>query len=252
MKVFLDIETAPSLAPTIREELAAKIGPPATYSKADSIATWNAEKKPALVEEAWRKTALDGSAGQIAVIGVAIDDGEIATYSIHEVDGFKGLDEFDAAATWSASEKTILEWFFSHLYSAYDPSQDRLPTFIGHNLTAFDLRFIWQRAVINGVQPPAMLPVNPAAWSDRIYDTMTEWAGRGNRISLDRLCRALGMDGKGDDIDGSKVWDYLKDGRFDEVAAYCRADVAKTREIYRRMTFQKAVDPRYAGLREAA
>ena len=60
----------------------------------------------------------------------------------------------------------------------------------------------------------------------------------GNRISLDKLCKALGLPGKGE-IDGSKVWDYVRDGRIAEVADYCADDVRKVWAVYQRMTFTK-------------
>ncbi|MNT91954.1 putative 3'-5' exonuclease related to the exonuclease domain of PolB [compost metagenome] len=68
---------------------------------------------------------------------------------------------------------------------------------------------------------------------------MTQWAGHGNRISLDNLCTALGLPGKGE-IDGSQVYDYWKAGRIAELIAYCADDVHKAREVHRRMTFQLA------------
>ena len=69
-----------------------------------------------------------------------------------------------------------------------------------------------------------------------------QWAGVGNRVSLDKLCKALGLPGKGE-IDGSKVWDYVRDGRIAEVADYCADDVRKVWAVYRRMTFAKVTQP---------
>ena len=60
--------------------------------------------------------------------------------------------------------------------------------------------------------------------------------GTGGRIKLDALCKALGIEGKPDDIDGSKVWDFVKAGEHQKVCDYCADDVRKTREIYQRMT----------------
>lgn len=70
---------------------------------------------------------------------------------------------------------------------------------------------------------------------------MTAWAGWGGRVALDRLCAALGLPEKGseigEDIDGAKVWDFVRAGRIEEVAAYCRADVERVRAIHQRLTF---------------
>ena len=75
------------------------------------------------------------------------------------------------------------------------------------------------------------------AWDNRVFDTMTQFAGFGNRISLDKLCLALGIKSPKGEIDGSMVGQYVADGRIDEVSEYCKRDVVATREVYQRMTF---------------
>ena len=101
---------------------------------------------------------------------------------------------------------------------------------------AFDLPFIFRRAVILGVEPPMFLPRLPKAWDESVFDTMVQWAGHGNRISMDALCEALGIPGK-DGMDGSMVCEAFLQGRIKEIAGYCRGDVHRTREIYKRLTF---------------
>ena len=58
-------------------------------------------------------------------------------------------------------------------------------------------------------------------------------------MSQDNLCKALGIKGKPDDIDGSKVWDFYKAGKIDEIEDYNRDDVDKVRQIYNRINFIK-------------
>lgn len=116
------------------------------------------------------------------------------------------------------------------------------PVFVGHNVIDFDLRFMFQRSVMLGVRPPACIPFDAKPWDGSVFDTMTAWAGARNRVTMDKLCKVFGIEAKGseieDEIDGSKVWDFVKDGRISDVAKYCAGDVARTRSIYKRLTFQ--------------
>ena len=145
---------------------------------------------------------------------------------------------------WAIAERAILHAMFDALQDAYDPARMTRPTFIGHNIVSFDLRFLFQRAVLNGVLPPSIIPFNARPWDTTVFDTMTAWAGVGNRVSLDKLCSAFGIAKKGseigDDIDGSKVWDYVRTGRIADVVEYCKGDVERVRAIHRRMTFAEA------------
>lgn len=239
MNIYLDIETIPGQSPAVREALAAdaaiekaNVRAPSNYKDEAKIAEYIAAKHAEIDEaadEKWRKTSFDGAYGQIVVAAIAIDDAPPVAF-------------FDG--DWSRAESGILVSLFAAIRTAYEQNRNVRPTFIGHNLVAFDLRFIFQRAVINGVIPPAVIPFNAPAWSDMVFDTMVAWAGVGNRVSLDKVCSVLGLAKKGteigEDIDGSKVWDYVQAGRIAEVAEYCKADVERARSIHRRMIFAEA------------
>ena len=106
--------------------------------------------------------------------------------------------------------------------------------FIGHNIS-WDLRFLWQRTVANRLRLPIRWHQDARPGSDKLFDTMTAWAGYGGRISLERLCRALNLPSPKGDMDGSRVWDYYQNGRLDEIAAYCAGDVETVRTIHARM-----------------
>lgn len=227
MHIYLDIETIPAQDPAVRAEIEASMEPPGNISKPETIAAWHAEKKPDLVEQAWRRTALDGSRGHVAVIGYAVDDSAPTTFYRED---------------WQAAdaERDVLGRFFSDLAVAYQPNAGvTRPVFVGHNVTGFDLRFLFQRAVILGVRPPMFVPFHAKPWDEGVFDTMTQFAGIKNTISADRLSRALGMEGKGD-MDGSKVWEAVREGRIADVAAYCGRDVEAARAFHRRLTFAEA------------
>lgn len=221
MLITLDIETCPGQAPELRAEFLANVKAPAQYKKPESIAEWLKENAEAEAEAAWRKTSFDGAYGHVCVIGLALDDNE--PIALYEDD-------------WHANEASVLRRAFDWIDSACMAQPNVRPTFVGHNLVEFDLRFLFQRAVVLGVRPSRFIPFSAKPWDDSVFDTMARWAGVKDRVKLDKLAKACGLDGKGD-IEGSMVWDYVRDGRIAEIAEYCRHDVALARAIYKRMTF---------------
>lgn len=222
MKIVVDIETCPAQDPKVLENFIATIEPPAQYKKPESIAEWKRDQGPAAAEEKWLKTSFDGALGHICVIGVAFDDEPAQSlYS----------------DSWHADEASILRKFFDLVDAKCAEHPNVRPVFIGHHIIGFDLRFIFQRAVVLGVKPSIQIPFNARPYGDSsVYDTMTAWAGHRDTISLDKLAGVLTGKGKGD-MDGSKVWETVKAGRIAEVAAYCVDDVEKTRKVYRRLNF---------------
>lgn len=215
--IFFDIETIPSQLPGILDEFKAAVTAPAQYKKADSIAEWLRENRDAEAERQWLNTSFDGGLGQICVIGVALGDDDPVSFAVSDLS--------------TAAERQVLSDFFGVVAMAGAGSR-----VIGHNVIGFDMRFVWQRAMVLGVKPPFHFPRDPKPWGDQAFDTMTAWSGVKDRISMDRLCRIFGIEGKGD-MDGSKVWPMVQEGRIAEVAEYCRGDVLRTRAMFKRMTF---------------
>lgn len=111
----------------------------------------------------------------------------------------------------------------------------QLPIVVAHSAD-FDLRMIWQRAKILGVTPPIWWPITFNRYrDDEVQDTMVMWSGHQDRISLDDLCVALGIPGKGDGLDGSQVWNAVQQGRIWDVFAYCGEDVERCRAVHKRL-----------------
>jgi hypothetical protein len=268
MKLPVDIETIPVQSAGEREEInerylahhkpraealrgeIAALKPPANLKDPAKIADWEANTKPikaaALEQEAlgeiamaevkaiedWKRTSFDGALGQIVVIGYALGDGTPA--AIYH-------DSKNEPVTSLGAEARTIRAFFDILGTKIPEKERAGILVVGHNVADFDLRFIWQRAVIHGIRPPHWMPWQAKPWGDHVFDTMVAWAGTKNRVSLDKLCRVLGIASKGseigDEIDGSKVWEFVQAGRIAEVATYCCGDVARAREIHQRMTF---------------
>lgn len=199
-KLFLDIETLPALED--EHETLKKL-------HAKKSATGKQEK----FDEYLSKTALDGTFGRILCIGYAVDDDEVDVLHNEENEA-ETLRQF-----WELAKNSDM--------------------FIGHNVMDFDLRFIYQRSIINNVKPT--LDLNFARYrSFPIYDTMKEWVKwSNNSIGLESLALALGIPTPKDGIDGSQVYDFYKKGKVQDILDYCKRDVETTRAVFKRMVFEE-------------
>ncbi|WP_448953050.1 hypothetical protein [Labrys neptuniae] len=213
--LYLDIETLPTSDEGVIADIASAIAPPASITKAETLEQWENDKKPDLVKEAIAKTSLSGAFGSICCIGWAWGGTEV--YSIIRKN----------------DEKSFLAKAFSEM-SARAPSLGAV-TVVGHNVAGFDIRFIWQRCFVFGVKVPTWLPLDPKPWGREVADTMTMFSGVRDKISLDNLCKAMGLPGKGDGMTGADVASAWERGEHDEIAAYCRADVERVRAVHQRM-----------------
>jgi len=226
--LFLDIETIPGQASWVREEIARTIKHPGQMKKAETIAKWKIEQKPAAIDAAWEKTGLSGALGEIICISWALDDRPVKT----------------VRRDLGGSEAVLLADFFKQLENdllegsnlSVHPS---VPMWVGHNITGFDLRFLWQRCIVNKVKPRVEIPVSAKPWDSSVFDTITEWAGfkSSGGGSLTAVCKALGIEDN-DTIDGSQVWENVKAGNVDIVVSHCEMDVEKVRQVHKRLTFQ--------------
>jgi 3'-5' exonuclease len=223
MNTYIDIETIPQQPEIeVKAEIAKTIEAPAQMSKPETIAEWHngegkyAGVKDAAIEEQYRKTSFDGAKGEICSVSFAVNDGDVVNFN-------RG----------NMSEAEILAELFRAIKFQ---CAGRPPFFIGQNIGGFDLKFIFQRAVILRANPGFDL-CQHGRHGQHFYDTMQAWAGYGGRVSQDNLCKALGIEGKPDDIDGSKVWDFYKAGKIERIAEYNSDDVVKVREIHKRLTF---------------
>jgi len=216
-RLYLDIETLPTVNPDHIADIAASVTPLGNISKADTIAAWEAEKKPALVTEAVAKTSFNGAYGRVCCVGWAWNDA--SPQSLHLVD----------------NEGNLLR-SVNALIEAQRPKVDAFhqTQIIGHYVADFDIRFLWQRAFVLGVKMPAWFPRDPKPWSKEVFDTMHAWAGAKGSISLDNLCKALGIEGK-TGVDGSMVAGMWADGKHKEVGEYCIEDVERVRNVHRKM-----------------
>ncbi|TQN55361.1 hypothetical protein FLX27_29985 [Agrobacterium tumefaciens] len=215
--LYLDIETIPAQTEAAKERVASTVKPPAQMKKAETIATWEKEQKPAAVEEAIAKTSFDGGMGHVCCIGFAINDGQIYSESVKTL----------------LEERQAIEAFIDAVEISRQNGWETIQI-VGHFVAGFDLRFLTQRAIVLGVRLPDWWPRDPKPWSNEVFDTMVAWAGAKGTVSLDALCFSLGLEGKGD-VDGSMVAQMWVDGKHDEIGSYCRDDVARVRRVHQKM-----------------
>src|SRR4030095_9912848 len=216
--LYLDIETLPASDSSLVE-----VFPPKTMMRPETIEKWWKEESPQAIKEALAKTSFDGLYGSICVICWAFDDGEIQEAHTNEKEA---LMAFYSSVAEKAKIKT------------YDRDLDGGLTVIGHNVAGFDLPFIKHRSIIHNIKPVAQIlkAMSAKPWGNEIGDTMLMWSdNRDKRVSLDKLCKALGIPGQGD-FDGSMVAEtWPIDPQ--KVIDYCKDDVERVRQIYKRLTF---------------
>jgi DNA polymerase elongation subunit (family B) len=205
MKLFLDIETLP--APGDKIEIIKQLWEESRKKNGSAISKGFND-----FDTFFRNTSFQGEFGRIFCIGYAVDS--------------------EPASSLDGDEKEILRKFWSLAKNA--------TLFIGHNVMDFDLKFIYKRSIILGVQPSKDLSFARYR-SNPIFDTMCEWEKWGGKgVGLHRLCLALGLTSpKEKGIDGSKVYDYFLAGKGSEIIEYCKRDVEATRKVYKRMIFEK-------------
>lgn len=232
MRIFLDIETQPTDNAAAIVEISQKISPPSNYTKTETIQAWWADKGQQAIADAVGQTALDACLGSIISIGFSLDEGvpEVLISNPDEYDEKALLVQFqdrvELALNSYGEEKTCGP------ETGYVPD----PYWVGHNLQ-FDLNFIWRRMAINGVTPRFWIP-SPSNYrhGHGCFCTMIAWAGHRDRISLDRLCKTLGVQSpKQSGMNGAMAHRVWREGDIDTVIEYNRNDVVACREIYRRM-----------------
>ena len=200
IKLFFDIETIPS-----DDDLKA------TVVEILQTKSSNSEKTEA---ELYENTSFEGTFGRICCIGVIKEN-------------YKGIIQREV---FTGREKHILTEFWK--------CAEDVDRFIGHNIWAFDLPFIYKRSIINQVKPRNL---NFARYRNMpIYDTMQEWElwNFGKAQKLDTLAKVMDLPTSKDEMDGSEVWQYYQDGRLEDIAKYCMKDVELSRKIYYKMTFE--------------
>lgn len=139
-----------------------------------------------------------------------------------------------------ATQREMLE----ELRSGFDARVGDETVIVGHNILGFDLRKLRNAYLREKARMPAAL----ARKDQPVFDTMDQYGrrfsiGKGGRsemyTTLEFLCQEWGLPSpKTEGMTGAQVPEAFKDGRFDEIVAYCLRDVVAESNLYLRMTGQ--------------
>lgn len=218
--LFLDVETIPTNQPEFINRL--KVEPPANITKPETLAKWWNDKKPALLEKKVKSTALDSTKGELLCISFAIGESVVVNVSRDQ----------------TITEATLLKQFYETLREHIENITHAPIRWIGHNITAFDIPFLWHRSLVNNIKPSLVIPHGFKQFDHKIYDTLRVWRGYSTAASsLEDVCTALGIPyNKG--LHGSEVWEYYLKGNIKPIINACNNDVICVRQLYKRMTAQ--------------
>lgn len=237
-KVFIDLETLPDMSEGVLEritkEVKADFKAPSKFTKAEAGADlgWTGDKlkftAAAEVIKAWEERFAEEKAGEVAEQiwrkqALNPEEGRICS-AVFTLDG-------DSHYSFMCEdEKELLECMWITLMNLI-PGSDFYC--VAHQ-AKFELNFLWKRSIIHNLTIPFKLKPHGRHGSD-FFCTMTHWAGFNKFISQDKLCKLLGIEGKPDGIDGSKVLDAYLAGEHDKILAYNKDDVEKLFQIHNRI-----------------
>lgn len=137
----------------------------------------------------------------------------------------------DALALDIGDEEPMLRRFWKQ----YEKCKSEGRLLVGHNITAFDVPFIIRRSWIHGMSIPAGVIERNRIDHKVFVDTMHTWScGNREMISLDSLCRAFGVQGKPEGVDGSMFADLLKADR-EKAEYYLTNDLNMTVRVAEQM-----------------
>jgi len=148
----------------------------------------------------------------------------------HREQGAWIVDALGAPHIGERTEKQLITAFVDRI-------AELSPQLVTFNGNSFDLPVLRYRAMINEVSAPGL---SARAYFNRytddavdLCDVLSSFSAQG-KVSLNELCRIMGLPGKPDGIDGGEVHRYFREGRIKEIADYCETDIVNTYRVWLR------------------
>jgi len=216
--IIFDIETGPrpqAELDAIRPEFEA----PRNLKDPAKIAAALEEKR----EEWQSKAALCASTGRVVAIGVAVMPDTPTTI----------------IGTESPADEARVIADFWHIVRRHPDAR-----LVGFNSNGFDLPFLLRRSLLLGIPAPPDLREG-RFWNRRCIDLMECWTLGiyGERISLDRLAKAFGLEGKnGHGGDFHRLWEGTEQERF-QARAYLLNDILLTAKLAVKLGVMAPMEP---------
>lgn len=133
-------------------------------------------------------------------------------------------------------ERALLVAFFDMLNTYYTKQTNVL---CWHNIKEFDIPYICRRAMVHGLVLPDILDLQGKKPRENNHlDTLELWKfwDRKNFVSLDLLCRVLGVQTPKTDISGEQVARVYRDDKdLPRITEYCERDVVAVAEVLLKM-----------------
>lgn len=172
-------------------------------------------------------------------------ESEFLRHHLHRVVAISAvLRHGDQLRVWSLGEPNSPEQELIQRF--FDGIEKFSPTLVTWNGCGFDLPVLHYRALLHGISAPRYWETGGSdqtfrfnnylnRFHERHTDLMDVLSGYQGRAAapLDEIAVMLGLPGKLG-MDGGQVWDYYRDGRIDEIRAYCETDVLNTYLVYLR------------------
>ncbi len=202
-----------------------------------SVVVWDVETVPDL-EGFAKANGLDGKTDD--EIREAIGD-KFPKHVYHSIICIGALVASDRGSHWDVealgaphvgdrTERELISGFVDKI----DELKPQLVTFNG---SGFDLPVLRYRAMVNEVSAPGL---SARSYFNRytedaldLCDVLASFNPQ-CRASLDEICKVMGIPGKPIGFAGGDVESYFRDGKIQEIAAYCESDVVNTYRVWLR------------------